>query len=455
MLDTVKLGIPLSKKQYDRIRDIAFVSPTPQWALLYPDTGELHLRRVQGLATTDQQSFHREIRWDVPFNYHTDETYLTVELSLPKLYYGHNIHLLYNYVEALELLKKLLEKRFSLKGRGQLSSIYSWQLWRVDCCYAWRTPSETSARQVLDSLTHLHFPRKKPHIYPGESVLFAGATYSLKFYLKLPEFKQHDKRELLKSKASLEWINHCEELATGVLRVEATLRRKYLERQGIQTVSDLLSPAVEYLFDPDSYPEDYDFNSAIMAIIDYTMLQHEEDEDWSYITEYAENGQRFNAPEGYEIEIRSRKGVIHYRHTGDGFILSKRDRPTAILQYLLTKFLGQNPGMQQADEVETKLNTVFKPVKAARLMSMWLYVQRFGTKKAKEAFGHNSYYVARRDMKKAGVSLIEPPKNVIVREANFWQKFKVEVPNEFVTNRVDDFRDGGNILNLPKVASDR
>jgi hypothetical protein len=148
------------------------------------------------------------------------------------------------------------------------------------------------------------------------------------------------------------------------------------------------------------------------------------------------------------------EGGFNYRHTGSGFILRKTDRPTAILQYLLTKFLGVNPGMQHTDEVEALLNDAFKPVKAARLMGMWLYVQRFGTDRAKEAFGHNSYYVARRDMKKAGVSLIEPPKNVVRLEPKFWDKFKVQVPSEFVVNKVDDFRNSGNVLNLPAVRPD-
>jgi Phage replication protein CRI len=454
MIDTVKLGIPLTPSQFNRIQRDVLKTAAPQWAVFYPDTGEVQLRRVTGLAKADQNSFHREIKWDVPSEYFESGTYLTVELSLPKLWYGHNIHLLFNFVPALELLKSILEKNFGLRGRGKLITVYEWQLWRVDVCYAWRCPSEDAARQVMDSLTHLHFPRKKPHIYPGEAILFAGTTYSLKFYRKFPEFRKHDLKALLKARAALEWVNHCEAIAKGVVRTEATLRRKYLKKRGINKVYDLLDPIVEYEFNTEEHPKDFDYETAIFAI---TAHHSERDEagDWDSVVYEAEDGECFNLPEGYEFEYWTSEGKFIYRHTGSGFVLRKTDQPTAILQYLLDKFLGANPGMQHTDEVEALLKDAFKPVKAARLMGMWLYVQRFGTDRTKEAFGRDSYYAARRDMKKAGVSMIEPPKNVVRLEPKFWEKFKVQVPSEYATNSVDDFRDSGNILNLPTVATER
>jgi hypothetical protein len=367
MLDTVKLGIPLTPRQFQRIQNKAFISPTPQWATFHPDTGETKLRRVVGLAHADQNSFHRDIKWDVPYYYSEDGTFLTVELSLPKLYYGHNIHLLYSFVPALELLKSMLEECFGFRRRGKLPSVYEWELWRLDICYAWKCPSEEVARQVIDSLTHLHFPRKKPHIYPGESILFAGTTYSLKFYRKFPEFRKHDLKAMIKAQASLEWVNHCEEIAKGIVRTEATLRRKYLKKQGITKVSDLFRPLVEYEFNTEEHPKDFDYETAIFAITSYHESL-EDERDWNDIEWESADGTCFNAPEGHEFNYWTMEGGFNYRHTGSGFILRKTDRPTAILQYLLTKFLGVNPGMQHTDEVEALLNDAFKPVKAARLM---------------------------------------------------------------------------------------
>ncbi|HEY9658132.1 MAG TPA: phage/plasmid replication protein, partial [Allocoleopsis sp.] len=370
----------------------------------------------------------------------------------PKLYYGHNIHLLYEYPKPLKLLKGLLERHFGFKGRGRLIDIGAWNLWRLDVCYAWKCPDQATAQQVLDSMKHLHFPRKKPHIY-ATGLLFSGTTYSLKFYLKLPEFKEHDRRVLLKAKCQLEFINYCEDIAKGVVRVEATLRRKFLLQRGIKTVSDLLTPKIEYEFSREDFPEETDLGDAVFAIIGYNLDQSDGFTDWEQVINDTEDGSVFNAPEGYETTIYRNEETINYKHTGKGFILRKTDQPTTILQFLLTKFLGDNPTMQHSEEVESKLNSAFKPVKAARLMAMWLYVQRYGTQKTKEAFGHDSYYNSKREMKKAGVSFIEPPKNVVRLQPKFYDQFRIEVPSQFATNRVDDFRDSANILNLPVNAS--
>jgi hypothetical protein len=109
--------------------------------------------------------------------------------------------------------------------------------------------------------------------------------------------------------------------------------------------------------------------------------------------------------------------------------------------------------MQTVDEVEAKLASVYKPVKATRLTGLWLYVQKFGTAKAKATLGDRPYYRAKADLKKAGVSLVEPPSNVIHVDRDFFQNFRFEVPSRFVTNRVDNFRNSENLLNLTK--SDR
>lgn len=452
MLDTIKLGIPLSEKQFGLLQRSVYSKHHPQWGILYPDTGELVLRRTVGLAELDQESFHREIRWDIPSTYRADDTYLTVELSLPKLWYGHNIHLLYDFPAAIAKLKDLLELQFGLKGKNRFVDIAQWQVWRLDCCYAWRAPTQQVAQLLLDSLKHLHYPHKRPTIHPT-SIVFVGATYSLKVYLKLPEFKAHDRRALLKAQAAIEWVDYLETIATGVLRYEATLRRKYLKRQGIYTVADLLRPLVHLEFDMDAYPEGYDFDTALHVITAYhtSETELEEHELWAQ----SDDGQKFTTPPDFVIySVGDEPGQLTpHTHQGEGFTLRKRDNPTAILQYFLDKFLGENRGMQHTQEVESLLTAAYKPVKAARLMAMWLYVQRLGTVKAKEAFGHDSYYRAKREMKSAGVSLVEPPKNVIRLEPKFSSQFKFEVPSEYVTNKFDDFRDSGNLLNFVPQAS--
>ena len=462
MLDTIKIGIPLTEKQHSRVIAVAFESDREQWVLYFPKTPELRFRKVTGLAEAHQNSFHREIRWDVTYDYRPstykadgswlDGTCLIVELSLPKLRYGHNVHLLYDFTEELKKLKQLLEKRFNLQGKGRLLDVMQWQVWRADVCYAWRMPDQQIAQLVLDSLKHLHYPRKKPTIYPT-AIVFAGSTYTVKFYLKLPEFKAHDLKALIKGGASYEWINSIEEKATGVLRYEATLRRKYLSRQNIKTVADLTRPLIKVELDQHlvSNGEDPDMVvSAIMA----NNWEVSECLDESDFLEQMWDGRRLTMPEG---GVTYRGGMFNteekYEHQSGGLIVRRRDNPTEILQYFLDKFIGEH-GMQKADEIEVKLMEVYKPVKAARLLSFWLYIQRFGTERAKEMFGHNSYYVAKRDLKKAGISLIEATDTAVTLRPDFMRTFKLQIPSEHVTNKHDDYPDHDNILNfVPRPTS--
>jgi len=90
MIDTLKLGIPLTENQYKRIRQIASDCDRWQWVLHNEFSGDLLFRRVSGVAKTDGVSFHRELRWDIPANYEPN-CKLTLEFSVPKYWYGHNI----------------------------------------------------------------------------------------------------------------------------------------------------------------------------------------------------------------------------------------------------------------------------------------------------------------------------------------------------------------------------
>jgi hypothetical protein len=461
MLDTIKLGIPLTQKQHEKIQAIAYQSEVNQWVLLIPTTGELQFRKITGLAETDQNSFHREIRWDIPATYHpprsklvkgefveVDETFLIVELSLPKLLYGHNIHLLYNFTVAIARLKEMLEKRFNLQTRAKFVDINQWQVWRVDCCYAWRTPNQQIAQQLLDSLKHLHYPRKDRVIY-ATSIMFGGSTYSVKFYLKLPEFEQHDRKALLKAKARLEWVNCLEQKADGVLRYEATLRRKFLERQNIRTVGDLTRPLIEVELDSHLVSDGQNRDLVIDAIMAQNSEQFEGNSEAQWLGNL-QDGKRLTMVEGGITTQYSPEGIQEYQHQAGGMTVRRRDNPTEILKYFLDKFIGEH-GMQQADEIEAKLMSIYKPVKAARLISFWLYIQRFGTSKAKEVFGKNSYYVSKADLKKAGVSLIEAENTVVTLKSDFFKNFKLRVPSENVTNRFDEYPDHDNVLNfVPK-----
>jgi hypothetical protein len=476
MLDTLKLGVPLTRTQHEKIKCLAEENDCWQWVLLNPSSGELQFRRTRGISATDGESFHRELRWDIPFDYKKDECRLTLEFSVPKYWYGHNIHLLYDFITPLKHLRDRLNQQFGFKGRGKLIDVGDWHVMRADVCYAWRFPSQKLAKQFLDSLKRLHFPRKKPIIY-DDSILFAGKTYSFKVYLKLPEFKAHDRKDLLKQNASLEWVNHCEALADGIVRVEATLRRQYLKLQGINTVNDLARP-VHYVEWIEGTPPETEMGREYAIALASWLHFNPDPSGESFFSWLAGEASPLNEQavktlysgltlpvKGFKLSdsalpsqsVKTAKTSLGVDEVTDGVIAFKnRDNPTAIIQFLLTKFVGENAGMQRADQVESKLLETYKPVKAARLVSFWLYVQKFGSAKAREIFGKNSYYTSKAEMKKAGVTLIEPPSgnNVTVLDKDFMGQFVMKIPSEFVTNRVDDFRTEGNVLNfVPRVSN--
>lgn len=463
MIDTLKIGIPITQRQFTKIQLQIIQDDRWQWAKIQTSTGEIKFHRYKGLANLDQQSFHREIFWDIPDHYKENETYIYIEFSVPKFWYGHNIHLLYDFVKALKLLKQILEKQLNCR----FADVLEWTLWRVDICYAWRCPTQVIAQQVLDSLKRLHYPRKKPTIYEN-SVLFTGATYSLKFYLKLPEFLAHDRKILLKQKVLLEWINSLENKATGVLRCEATLRRKYLKTNNILTIKDLTKVINIITLDNETLENHLEIskNKAVkeacirmikckilvdldkLGLIKKTYLAH------SNIVVFKGNilhliGDTYKI-QPFDISVHGRT----YSFKGGSCSIKCVDKTVDIINYFLTKFLGHYKGMDDFEKVKAKLLEKYKPVKASRLLAFWLFVQRAGSKEAKEMFGHNSYYVSKRDLKAAGVSLLEPIK-VIDAKDRFLKEFRIEIPSPYVTNTVDDDRNSDNILNLFQQRSEQ
>lgn len=467
MIDTVKLGIPLTRYQLEKLNKHSSQDDHWQWIQIQPSTGERRFFRVKGIAELDRPSFHRDTAWHIPHRYmpprlekrgnefvDIHQTFLTVELSIPKFWYGHNIYLLYGFVDALRELKGILEKQLHCR----FVDVLDWQLFRVDICYAWRTPSQNTARQILKSLEHLHYPRKKPTIYPGESIVFRGATYSFKFYLKLPEFLKNDRKVLLDQKASVDWINYLEKLATGVLRCEATLRHQCLKNRKIKTVADLASSSISLEWsqdfidlNPGVLEDQFKLYASIMTINGYILSQKIKADLVNVYQRILtknefplEDGEVCEAPP-MTIEVAG----IEHKHNGGGYTVRKKDNPTTILQYFIEKFIGKNRGMDTADQVKAKLLEKYKTNKAARLLGFWMHVQKFGSQDAKDLYGRDSFYDAKSDLRAAGVSLLEPPK-VLDRAERFIEQFSLDVPSPHVVNVVDDYRDSGNLLNLPQ-----
>jgi hypothetical protein len=440
MLDTIRVAIPLSEGQHSKIRSSALVEDKDQWTLFNPISGEMRFLRHRGVIEKDGESYHRDIRWDLPERYYKDKTSLTVELSLPKFFYSHNIRLLYDWTQALQTLKREIEKHFHIR----LPSAETWTVQRADICYAWDTPSQRSAQAILDALKRIHYPRKKPIIY-DTSIQFTGATYSFKIYLKHPEFIQHDRKVLVAAKARSSWIDRLEKMAEGVIRVEATLRTKYLRRKGITTVADLLAleTSAHWDLDCDEVPKNFNSHAAMFMVTAYHMendLEAESNRKLGIETPI-KDGMCLKAP-----KLKLTLDGVEFDFPGGSMILRKESKLTKYLQYFLGKFLGENRGMDEPAKVKEKLLKVYGSAKAMRLLGFWLHVQRFGTEDAKREYTKTVFYGNKSDLKKAGVSVLETIQTTI--DDKFIENFKLDVPSVYVVNKVDDYSDHEHVINV-------
>lgn len=554
MIDTIKLKIPLSSKQHSKIVKSTIDDGEKQWVQYTPKTGELSCVRIKGLAETDQNSFHREIRFDVREDYIPDNTFMVFEFSIPKYFYGHNVSLLYDFMGALAHFKRSIEKQFNLSPKykcDRLPDISTWLITRLDICYAWEFPSQDICHKYLNSLSRIKYPRLQPAVYPT-SIYFRGTTYTLKFYEKLPEFKANDGKALKKSKANPQWISYLEQKASGILRCEATLRYKYLKKIGIKTVADLANDRYDYEFSGEQWEQwkddrRYQLTGVAIALVDLEeqgidtnnlpdgyVVTEEADGDRHIICSedgkptYAFRARNKPSTTGYErlvswepehrpnhddfiydsddsctltnplltssdnllgnladpdaksecdrvpaaaqdLEnldlssdlnedesedefmaqfIEPEHESFVYSCTGKSFTIRHRDKLQSILQRFIKKFLGENAGMQTVDQVQIKLAQHYKPVKVSRLVAFWLYVQKFGTNNTRDNFGRQNFDYNKRDLKKAGVSLLEPSIHLTNMGKDFLEGFKMEVPSPHVANKVDDFNDGDNLLNI-------
>lgn len=249
MIDSIKLGVILTLNQMKKLESFIDQLQNYQSAkvrLLDPDKQlwDVNLSWRSHIIEADGPSFHREIHFALNKSRHE----LIFEFSLPKFWYGENIHLLYDYIGTLEHFRHLM----MLQLRLRLPSVKDWYVYRLDLCYAWKFTSQDLASYYLQCLGSHKFPRKKCVKYQDESLFFPGETYSLKFYLKKPEFIKHDGREIEKIIRKLDIednnrekflgkLKNLKNLSNGVLRFEITSRRRALRSWGIEKVEDISS----------------------------------------------------------------------------------------------------------------------------------------------------------------------------------------------------------------------
>lgn len=451
MIDTIRFGIPLSLEQYHYLFNLVHYSDRFQWAKVNLLTDERQLVRVRGLIDSDQKSFKRDFFWDIPEHFEDEKTFLVMELSLPKFWYRHNIWLLHNFWNALDKLKELLEKQLEI----EFVDWREWELFRLDICYAWKCPSEEIARALINSLKKLKYPRKKPHIYE-DSIMFSAPTYSLKFYLKYPEFMHHDYKTLKKQNIGQDNLKILQNEAQGVLRCEATLRRQYLKYKDISCIYHLLNGTTEY-FDDEELKENYpDLDDAFDIRRFISICIHKYNNPGSKIIASEEEpymdddecekfwmGGYFYAPK-FKFEMYGEK--VEYK--GGGFTSIFTPNFVEILNTMIGRLIGEHRGIDKIDEIKEKLQGKYIQSKSSSLIAFWISIQREGSNEVKKIFGNDKYYRYVRDLREAGIGVVEPVR-VINAAERFRKDFKFEIPSQFIVNEKDHARGSEDILKFP------
>lgn len=435
MLDTIKIAIPLDLQQFSAINAVLSNRDEYQLAKYNPVRDDLFIPFQKGTVESISRFLNKKVDYSIPSKYLKNETFFVCEFSITKFAFCHNIILLYDWFNALNRFRELLNATFSV----DLPTISDWLIKRLDICYAYSFPTQELAQSYINSLKNLSFPYKKATIYET-SINFPGTTYSFKIYLKKPEFFHKDRKDLIKNELPLEAIRELELLSEGVLRIETTLRQKWLHRNGINTIGDLLKHHTRIILKyetPIGSSEKEELLSQISALV-ISMNQKGINIEQNIKTGRKtpiKNGEIINLPETTVVH----NGIIHHFPKGSAYF-ETTDRVTSILKDVLNTFLGENRTMDNKYDVLETLKSHYTNKKALDLFSFWLFLQQMGMKEARKEYTKPTYYRNVAELKKAGISLIEVKEEDVTHE--FLKKFKLEVPSEFVVNRPGEYPKG-------------
>lgn len=147
-----------------------------------------------------------------------------VEFSVPKYLKGNNVEM----IEPKELniaIPKLYEE-LCKHMEYKLPHFSTWSVYRLDVCYNWIFQNKDTATRAIDFIKLIDFPRKKKYIW-DTSVMYKGRAYTIKFYLKGPEFRKNDfdivyEKDEDSAHKLLYWANR-------ILRFEVGIRKNHLQ----------------------------------------------------------------------------------------------------------------------------------------------------------------------------------------------------------------------------------
>lgn len=146
---------------------------------------------------------------------------LFVEFSIPKYEKGNNIEM--THPQHLPFIMENLYQELCVVLNYKLPHFSNWQLYRVDLCYNWLFKTVEETRHAMNFIQRIDYPRKQKYVY-DTSVMYKGSSYTIKFYLKGPEFRKHDLSSIEYNTAML-----LTPTANRILRFEISFKKAYLK----------------------------------------------------------------------------------------------------------------------------------------------------------------------------------------------------------------------------------
>ena len=213
MIDTLKLLVPIKDQ-----------------ALLDKIAGTFERIRKEDLKTSEIKfefhsaniklgSYNRSVNLKIT----TVPMGLFVECSLAKYAKGNNVEMIYPH--DVPTIADRLYTELCAHVQETLPPIATWPIYRLDICYNWLLRDSDETMQAIDFINRIDYPRKKKYIY-DTSVMHKGSAYVVKFYLKGPEFKVHDFKEL--EAQNFDGVYSLQKWAQKIVRFEVGLKHRYL-----------------------------------------------------------------------------------------------------------------------------------------------------------------------------------------------------------------------------------
>ena len=212
MIDTVRFLIPIEDKQtIEKIKGMLIRTRRENLK-----TNELKYEYFLGEIKVG--SYSRNISFKV------DDKGIFSEFSLPKYEYGNNVEML-RPIKVLEVMESF-HNELCKSLEKTLPPVSEWIVCRLDVSYNWTFESKEKCQSLMNFIQRIDFPRKKTYRY-DTSIMYKGSAYTIKFYLKGPEFLENDFKTLVEIEE--EKAHQLANWAHKILRFEVEFRKNYLK----------------------------------------------------------------------------------------------------------------------------------------------------------------------------------------------------------------------------------